>query len=306
MDPGQNSLLNLTALNPDFSPVVGQEVGVRVLGHQTDYRTPGLQWATHLTENSRDSTAFLTENAKDHNLIYAAGKTYRESWGYGVWAPRANSPAIYLQDNTLRIGGGPPICAWAGDGVKLDDCQVQSQAFSYKLFRDGKLLGAGQSISVPVDPTAPHWYSAELTANREGSQISLSTNVTARWYFQAGGTTRTNKSPNVIVIRHNQVQPGMVHMRPAGLDNRNQVASTAATAIALSLAAFPDVASMSLEWSSDGGKTWHSVPVTGTGNNRSARVPAAGAPGGISLRVTARSKSGSQVQETVINAYGVR
>jgi hypothetical protein len=306
MDPGQTSLLNLTALNPDKSPVVGQPVGVGALGHQIDYRSPGLQWATHLSMNSRDSTEFLTENAKEHNLLYAAGKTYRESWGYGVWAPRANSPAIYLQGNTLRVGGGPPICAWAGSGVKLDDCQVQTQDFAYKLYRDSKLLAAGRSISVPIDVASPHWYAAELVATRAGSQINLSTTVTARWYFQAGGSTRTKKPPNTIVISQNQVQPGMFRMSPAGLDDRNQVPANAPTSIALSLAAFPDVASMALEWSTDGGKTWHSAPVTGVGNNRRASVPAAGSPGAVSLRVTAKSKSGSSVQETVINAYGVR
>jgi hypothetical protein len=304
MDQAQTTLLNLTAENPDHSPVVGEPVGIAVLGHQTDYRTPGLQWATNLSMNSLDATEFLTENAKDHNLLYAAGKTYHESWGYGVWSPRPASPAIYAQDNTLRVGGGPPICAWAGTGVKLDDCQVQTQQFSYKLYKDGKLLGEGQSVTAPVDTVKPHWYSAELTAGRSG-KVSLSTTVSARWYFQAGGTTRT-ETAKLIVIKHNQVQPGMFRITPAGLDDRNQVDHTAPTSIALSVAEFGDVASMSLESSDDGGKTWHSVPVTGTGANRTAKLPAAGKPGMVSLRVGAKSANGASVQETVINAYGVR
>jgi hypothetical protein len=255
--------------------------------------------------NSLDATEFLTENAKDHNLLYAAGKTYHESWGYGVWSPRPASPAIYLAgDNTLRVGGGPPICAWAGTGVKLDDCQVQTQQFSYKLYKDGKLLGEGQSVTTAVDPVKPHWYSAEMTAGRSG-KVSLSTQVTARWYFQVGGTTRT-ETAKLIVIKHNQVQPGMFRISPAGLDDRNQVDHTAPTSIALSVAEFGDVASMSLESSDDSGKTWHSVPVTGTGANRTAKLPAAGKPGMVSLRVGAKSANGAMVQETVINAYGVR
>jgi hypothetical protein len=305
MDKTQNAFLNLTAANPDKTPVVGEPVGVGVLGHQTDYRTPGLQWATNLTMNSLDASEFLTENAKEHNLLYAAGKTYRETWGYGVWSPRPASPAIYLQDSTLRVGGGPPICAWAGTGVKLDDCQVQTQEFSYQLYKDGKLLGQGPSVSTTVDPTQPHWYAAELTASRSGG-VNLSTKVTARWYFQVGGTKRTQQSPTLIVITHNQVQPGMFRISPSGLDSRNQVAHTGPTKIALSVAEFGDVASMSLDWSDDGGKTWHNVPVTGTGANRTAQLPAAGKPGTISLRAAAKSANGASVQETVTDAYGVR
>jgi hypothetical protein len=303
LDAAQTSNFGLEALNPDGSPITGIGVAVPALGKQTDYRTPGLQWTTRLTENSRDATEFLTENATPH--VYAAGKSYQESWGHGVWSPRPNSPAIYLSGNNLRVGGGPPICAWAGNGVKLDECQAQQQDFSYTLYKDGKQVGSGQSISLPVDTVAAHWYTVELTASRQGHEIDLSTTVGAKWYFQAGGSTRTHPKPNVIVIVHGQPQPGSIRMLPAGLNNRNQAASNAATTVALSVADFPDVASMTLEWSGDGGKTWQNVAVTGSGNNRSAKVPALGKPGTVSLRVSAKSATGATVAETVINAYGV-
>jgi|GEM_PF-4507612 len=305
LDPDQSAFLRLVGQQPDGHPIVGTPIGAGVLGHQVNYRTAGLQWGTHLSMNSIHSTAFLDEDHKDHKLLYAAGKTYRESWGYGVWGPRPAAPAIFVQNGTLHVGGGAPICDFGGSGVHLTDCQVQPQGAHYRLLRDGRVLGEGDSVTARVDDSSPHWYTAELSASRQ-NEGTLSTTVAATWYFQAGGTSETKVSPNTIVRRKLQVQPGMIRISPAGQDERNRVVGSAPTRIDLEVLEFGDVAAVTLEWSRDGGKTWRAGRVTGAGTHWTTTVPAPGAQGTVSLRVSAKSKSGARVDQTVIDAYGVR
>jgi hypothetical protein len=306
VDADQNSFLELTAKRKDLTPVTGVRVGAPVLGRQTSYRTPGLQWGSVLAMNSLSSSAFLEEDQKAKKLLYAAGRTYREEWGLGVWGPRPTSPAIYSQDGQLRIAGGPPICAFGGTGVTLaaptGGCQLQPQAFSYTLTRAGKALGKGETVAARIDAKKPQWYTATMSASRGGGD--LATKVSAKWYFQAGGTTRT-ETPTLITIRENQVAPGYIRILVKGADERNRVAPGSRTTLTMSVQKFGKVAGMALKYSTDGGATWKAAKVAHKGSNWVATVPAPGS-GAVSLRASAKSASGATVEQTVVNAYGVR
>jgi hypothetical protein len=306
VDADQTSTLELTAKRKDLSPVTGVRVGAPVLGRQTSYRTPGLQWGSALSMNSLSSSAFLEEDQKAKQLLYAAGKSYREDWGLGVWAPRPTSPAIFSQSGRLRIGGGPPICAFSGTGVTLTaptgGCQLQTQSFSYTLSGGGRTLGTGEAITAGIDASRPQWYTATMSATRDKGD--LATRVTARWHFQAGGTYR-KETPKLITIYQNKVRPGYIRILAGGADERNRVAGGSKTTVSMSVLQFGKVAGMALKYSTDGGRTWTSAKVTRKGSSWFATVPAP-ASGAVSLRASAKDPAGATVEQTVVNAYGVR
>ena len=304
VDGDQNSWLGLTARQKNLSPVTGVKVGAPVLGRQTDYRTPNLQWGSVLAMNSlTGGSAFLEEGRKAGKLIYAAGKAYHEDWGLGVWAPRPTTPAIFAANGRLTVAGGPPICAFNGTGVTLTSCQLQPQSFSYTLSRAGKSLGTGEAITAAIDASTARWYTATMSATRNGTG-DLASRVSARWYFQAGGTTR-EETPTAIIIHENRVLPGYIRILPKGADSRNRVAGGTPTTLTLTVQQFGKVAAMKVAYSTDGGKTWTPAKVTRKGGAFLAAVPAPSS-GAVSLRATARGPSGASIALTAINAYGVK
>ncbi len=64
------------------------------------------------------------------------------------------------------------------------------------------------------------------------------------------------------------------------------------------------IKSVTLEVSRDGGKSWHQVPLTGSGSDWLARVrdPATGF---VALRTTVTDIKGNSTVETVDRAYGI-
>lgn len=303
LDADHSSRLALIAKQKNLVPVTGVPVGVQVLGKQVSYRTPGLQWASALAMNSLGSSAFLEENRKAKKLLYAAGKTYREEWGVGVWAPTPARPAIFSQNGRLTIAGGPPICAFSGAGVTLTSCQVQPQTFSYSLARGGTSLGRGQAVTATIDASRAQWYTATMSGSRDG-QGDLASKVSAKWYFQAGGRYR-RETKTAIYTGENPVLPGYIRIVPKGADARNRVPGGAKTALTMSLLQFGKVKTVTLQYSTDGGKSWKPVKAVRKGASWVASVPAPGT-GAVSLKVSVKGPTGAKVEQTIVNAYGVR
>jgi hypothetical protein len=73
----------------------------------------------------------------------------------------------------------------------------------------------------------------------------------------------------------------------------------------LQLATAAAVKRATVQVSQDGGKTWRTVAVTGTGPGRFRAVfsDKSGRPG--SVRVTAADSAGSKIKETILSAYKV-
>jgi hypothetical protein len=287
IDHDQNTFLKLVPLNPHGKPVVAADVGAPVLGKQASYRTAGLSWAATLSMSAPTSGfAALTADGKKHRRVYAAGHTERETWGAGVWGPRPASPAIYTAGGQLRVGGGPPICAWSGTGVTLSDCQLQPQQVTYTVSQGATKLGSGQSVAVGVG--APAWYDVTLDAGRGNGD--LCTAVSATWHVKAGGP--------------GQVETGYLHLSPGGLNSRNQAKGGSTTSITVQSVGLKAVRTATLAYSTDG-KTWHKVKLVRQGGRWTGKIhnPANGA---VSLRATATGASGASISETVTDAYGVQ
>jgi hypothetical protein len=77
------------------------------------------------------------------------------------------------------------------------------------------------------------------------------------------------------------------------------------SAVHLQLAAAAAVKRAAVQVSQDGGKTWRSVAVTGTGPGRFRAVFSDKSAGPVALRVTAADSAGSTIKETILSAYKV-
>ena len=166
LDEDHTAYLRLVPARANLKPLIGVEVGGSILGKQVSYRTPGLQWHSQVSMSGLNGFANMTEKFKrkgKKKFLYAAGRTYTETWGNGVWGPRANSPAIFNEGGKVQVRGGQPLCANALVGVTMDDCQMQPVEFSYRLAKAGAVVAAGQAVTAPL-PAKPTWYTATLTA----------------------------------------------------------------------------------------------------------------------------------------------
>lgn len=295
IDEDHSAFLRLVPARANLKPLTGSEVGRPILGNQVSYRTPGLQWHSQVSMSGLNGFSNMTEKFKrkgKKKFLYAAGKTYKESWGNGVWGPRANSPAIFNQGGRVQVRGGQPLCSNALVGVTLDDCQFQPVSFSYRLNKAGTVLASGEAVSAPL-PAKPTWYTATLTAQRDDNGADLMKTLKARWYFRAGGPGPTGP-----------LNAGTLQITPAGLDARHFTAA-ASTSVGVAVGQLKGVRSVVVEYSTNGGKTWKKAKVTGKGAKWTGKVANPG-KGLMSLRVTATARSGASVSYTVTDAYGVK
>ena len=86
------------------------------------------------------------------------------------------------------------------------------------------------------------------------------TALSARWYFRAGGPGPTGP-----------LNAGTLKIEPAGLDARH-ITKAAATPVKVTVGQFKGVRTVSVEYSTDGGKTWKKAKITGRGAKWTGKV----------------------------------
>ncbi|MFI5933388.1 S8 family serine peptidase [Actinoplanes sp. NPDC051494] len=224
-----------------------------------------------------------------------AGKTYRQEWNKGVFAPSvAGVSSPY--DFVFRIGdtlyASPPT---HGDGAGHPGYSTLDSA-RLALYRDGKPVSATDTEYGQFElPAGPGNYRLDLVVNRSAPH-TLSTKVTGSWTFRSGHVAGADPQRIAMsTIRwspplsdHNVGRAGRVVTVPVHVDQ--QVASR--------------VGKVTTEVSFDDGRTWRPVPVKGSGDHRSIEIRHPGRAGFVSLRGTATTRAGT-VGQTVIRAYPI-
>lgn len=167
------------------------------------------------------------------------------------------------------------------------------------LRRDGAVVwqaATNGSIQTPV-PAGAGSYTLAMSMDRAGEWSPYSPHVEAEWGFTSAHSDAATALP-LQVVRFRPVLD-LDNTAPAGpfaAPLRVERAPGAAAAA---------VASVAVEVSYDGGATWTSAPIAGSGNNRTVRVvnPAGGM---VSLRAAVTESAGATVKQTIIGAYRVR
>jgi hypothetical protein len=250
----------------------------------------------------------LSERADDvlnrPTVDYAAGDHDSLTLNRAAWGP----------------GGGLPY-VWVGHNLYLDVAEMftdpaqQSNGVnarvSYHLTVGGRtvLQRTVDSDGPTLNPdiTKRGWYTLTVSAARDPlhgtlAADALSTASSLKLHFYA--------DPAVSA----EVYGYLTQFRPAGLDSDNRAKPSTTTSVGLGMQRLRSDTSVRVPsdsvrtvhaWAStNGGHTWHAVPVTHAGGHWTAHVANPGA-GFVSLRSTVTDSHGSSSTTTVVRAYAI-
>jgi hypothetical protein len=150
-------------------------------------------------------------------------------------------------------------------------------------------------------PAAKTRYVLNLTASRSPSWSTLATKVDVSWTFDSA----------VPPGEFDTVFAPLLAVRASGaFDDLNRAPGSTAFPLNLRIetqaeATVSAIKTVTAKYSTDDGKTWKTVTVTGSGTNRKVTIPNP-ATGFVSLRFTATDVAGDRVEQTVIRSYAVR
>ncbi|MET8838201.1 S8 family serine peptidase [Micromonospora sp. NPDC004540] len=233
---------------------------------------------------------------------YAADDRVTETWHAPVVRP------------AVPASGGAPVPTRTGDTLDLRVVEFvdadghyapagwgeEQDTVERRLSRDGQQIADLSSGWAPVPTTSgAARYRLDLTTERSSEEWRRSTRTETAWEFTSARPAGDAARPLPLL----QVDYGV----PADL--RGEVAGGRPHRLELTLRQpaglpAPTGGTVRVEVSFDGGRSWRAVPVQGSGTRFTAVVPAG--HGTVSLRTHARDRAGNTVEQTVLDAYGLR
>ncbi len=235
---------------------------------------------------------------------YRPGRTYRETWAQAVLGPsfprgRYDAPWVSRTGNVLELY--PPQSDGAGHYG-----QGVTGTGSLTVYRDGSKLGTRPYPFIDPDdslldvPAGHGRYRIDVETTGTGVS-DVSTAVQASWTFNSTtppGTSTTALPLWALRFRpalddHNVLRTGPTHLLPILAEPQHGSAVGRLTGL-------------TIQTSTDDGKTWRATPVQPTGANKFAAVVTV--PDGashISIKAQAADSKGNTVNETITRAYKV-
>ncbi|WP_371408725.1 S8 family serine peptidase [Micromonospora zamorensis] len=257
--------------------------------HRVQHKLMFMQWG--------QLTGGLTEEPRR----YDADDRETETWHAPVIRP------------AVPASGGAPVPTRTGDSLDLRVPEFvdadghysvagnseESDTVEVRVSRDGKQIADLSGGWAPVPTTAQRArYRLDLTTKRSSAEWRYGTRTDTAWEFTsarpAGDATPLSllqvdyRVPADLLgtVRGNRPhQLGVTLRQPVGV-------------------AAPTGTSVRVQVSFDGGVTWRNAPTRGSGTRYTATVPAG--RGTVSLRVHAADRAGNTVDQTVLQAYGLR
>ncbi|WP_433529803.1 S8 family serine peptidase [Micromonospora sp. CA-263727] len=291
---------------PTFDPDLGGWAIIlptAVPGQRVEhYRAKGMRWSSELAFGTQTEEPWLDLVAAlwSEPTVYKAGRHYRESWNGAPYGPSFPAPRWPGQGLTRQ-----------GDTIVLDvplHSDVQGHAGGSiadtartALYRNGQLVEEVPEhgwawFEVPPGEAA---YRLETSAKR--SFTDLSTEVATTWTF------RSRHVPGDDFAR---LPASAIRFAPK-LDGQQGAPAGRSFVIPVRVERQPGaptakIASLTVEVSYDGGKTWRSAQVKKNGSEWRATVQHPRATGHVSLRASARDTAGNTVTQRIIQAYRLR
>ncbi|MEU7850348.1 S8 family serine peptidase [Micromonospora parva] len=233
---------------------------------------------------------------------YAADDRVAETWHAPVIRP------------TVPAGGGVPVPTRTGDTLNLRVAEFvdadgnfreaggseESDTVAIRVSRDGQQIADLSDGWAAVPTTAKSArYRLDLTTQRSSDEWRYGTRTDTAWEFTSARPAGAAATPLSLLqvdyrvpadlsgtVRGNRShQVGLTLRQPAGVPA-------------------PTGTSVRVQVSFDGGVTWRNAPTKGSGTRYTATVPAG--RGTVSLRVHAADRAGNTVDQTVLQAYGLR
>ncbi|GAA1031228.1 S8 family serine peptidase [Virgisporangium ochraceum] len=251
---------------------------------------PGVTVAGDFREQDADGNE-VQSNLTEGGVSYRAGRSYRELWNRGVFAPAvATTPGsafagVGRDGDTMVIRPAP-----LADGAGRPGGDATATTTT-RLFRNGMEIPLGPPGAPTPVPSADAAYRLEFRSTRTGP---LSPTVDAVWTFRSGP---------VEAGTHTNLPLWTVRFAPR-LDGRNTAPAGRPFTVPVLFTPQPGsgtgtLRSPRVEVSYDDGRTW--VPARMNGLTAHLTHPRNG--GFVSLRATASDSRGNTVTTTVIRAY---
>ncbi|MFI6184255.1 S8 family serine peptidase [Nonomuraea sp. NPDC051191] len=263
------------ALSPVFSEV-------DLPSTQTYYRTPGVVYDSGLMVGD----AVMTDSGRTTPV-----DGVQELWNIAVAGPSPGSGSRTRDTITIAAGS---LFADGNPGHAGTDGAATGTAI---LTSGGKIVTAAELAGCRGDAPETCMLSAEVPAEeatytlttsmrRQVDHSTLSTAVESVWTFRSGHAAQTTPL-SLVAVRY----------APIGLDSLNQAKAGTVTRVPIWVEG--GQRAVSVEMSSDDGKSWHQVPLV---KGSIALVPNPSQASFISLR----AKVPGSLEQTIIRAYAVK
>ncbi|MFI7606071.1 S8 family serine peptidase [Micromonospora sp. NPDC049366] len=232
---------------------------------------------------------------------YDADDRVTESWHTPVIRPAVPATGARVPTRT-----GDNLDLWVPEFVDADGHHAvagrseESDIVEARVSRDGTQIADLSDGWAPVPTTAgPARYRLDVTTARSSADWRYATRTETAWQFTSARPAGDKATALPLLQVDYQV--------PADL--RGEVPGKRSHKLGLTLrqptgVSAPTGTSVRVEVSFDGGRTWRTASVQGHGDRYTATVPAG--QGTVSLRVHASDRAGNSVDQTVIDAYGLR
>ncbi len=296
--PGNVTVKAVTVLAPEMSGHWSKGYSGTGARTVTEYVEPGAEVLEQFQERDgagMDSTLVTAQNGLASRTAQP-GRTSTTTWNTAVLAPvvREGSAARYGNLFDARFGLYDDAAGHSGWGM---DTKAAT-----RLYRDGVLVAEtvlpgnlGRGVEVKAGK-ASYRLESEVVRNAAARR---STQVKAVWTFASD--TASAEGENLPLWS--------VGFQPA-VDSSNDVRRTAITKLPFTLTPQPGatvgkVGKPVVELSGDGGTTWQRATVV---TQRNGFVAIAATPPGatVSLRARATDSAGNAIEQTVLDAYGLR
>uniref|UniRef100_UPI0011784AE2 S8 family peptidase n=1 Tax=Allokutzneria sp. NRRL B-24872 TaxID=1137961 RepID=UPI0011784AE2 len=259
---------------------------------RTEYVSPG--WWRHEIGIAKTPTTSFSGNNRLEPLgtnRFTKGSPQRLAVNSGPFGPAFAPGSFARMGNEIALS--PDLFGARGLGGWSN---VFSPLGAATLSKDGKVIvrsdGGGITALVPAERGR---YEARFTATREAKPGALGTSADVTWGFTSGFTGQA-----ITPITALTVDPRLP------LDADNAVPAAAAQPIEVT-GSSKWITELRVSVSYDEGATWVEVPMRQNGERWQGTLPAGGEAGGYgSLRVAAKDKDGSTVEQTVLRTHSLR
>ncbi|MFJ9631818.1 S8 family serine peptidase [Streptomyces sp. NPDC101175] len=261
----------------------------------------GLRWSLGVNIDNDDypNVAFLSAVAARR---FEAGRTYRETYDTGVFAPVTATSNGLGTPGASYSGSSYAICVpMLSDGAGHPNAGEGD--VHMRLTADGKTLSDLKTdpcfLSVQDGlPEKKAAYRLSIDATRPAKDFSVGTRSSAVWTFTADHVPGTELAHFPLSVVRFTPKLSLTSTAEAG------ARLTVPLGIQGPAAAKGAVKSLAVQVSYDGGRTWKTTAVrTDAGGRRSLTLTHPAAPGTVSLKATLTDTKGNTVTETLQNAY---
>jgi subtilisin family serine protease len=272
---------------------------------------PGFLWEDVWFDNRLlpEQPDFPTEVAEEFSFHdRRPGTTVTEQWNQAVIGPAFPTVAVFdgakfaLGSSASRTGDQlvlrPSMVSDSASPARNTDTLFDRRRLA--LFRNGVLVEERKDTFDPFEvPPEAATYRYELELARPADLFELSPQVTAAYTFRSQHSP--GDAPRSLPLLTMRFRPE--------LDQHNR---TSARVMVLPIAferppgaGTPLVVRASLEVSFDGGARWSRVPVIVLGDRALAVIVHRAGATAVSLRGSATDVAGNQIEQTILQAYGL-